>query len=395
MWCTARDSSRQASDATALFSLGSCLIPKYRGKMTKSNSSAAKRCPKVATVAAMVIVAVYVTGCAGVGPKTIPRDRFEYVAAISESWKRQTLLNLVKTRYVDAPVFMDVASVINQYSLEGEIELGLEWEKTTTKTLSGLGRYADRPTITYSPLLGERFARSFLTPIPIPGILLLMQAGYPADYVLRICAQAVSGIENGYRSGLMARDADPEFYDLLSLFHDLQLRDGIGMRKKLVNDKERVVMFFRPKGNEAERVKIERLMKLLGLKTDVLEFTVVFGRFPTEDTQIAILSRSILQIMVEYASYIDVPESDVAEGRACANRQESPESRFPPLIKVHNSPSRPQHAHVAVPYRERWFWIDDRDTYSKSTFYFLMILFSFTERGESEQRGPVLTVPTN
>lgn len=363
--------------------------------MTKSNGSAAKRCPKLATVAAMVLVAVYVAGCAGIGPKTIPRDRFEYVGAISESWKRQTLLNLLKTRYVDAPVFMDVASVINQYSLEGEIGVGFEWEKTTTKTLRGLGKYSDRPTITYSPLLGERFARSFLTPIPIPGILLLMQAGYPADYVLRICAQALNGIENRYRGALMARDADPEFYELLSLFHDLQLMDGIGMRKKSVNDKERVVMFFRPEGNEAEREKIERLMKLLGLKKDVLEFVVVFGRFPTEDTQIAILSRSILQIMVEYASCIDVPESDVAEGRTGANREESQESRFPPLIKVHNSPSRPQHAHVAVPYRDRWFWIDDRDTCSKNTFYFLMILFSFTERGESEQRGPVLTVPTN
>ena len=53
-------------------------------------------------------------GCSAVGPATIDRDRFDYVSAISESWKRQTLLNLLKTRYLDAPVFMDVASVINQ-----------------------------------------------------------------------------------------------------------------------------------------------------------------------------------------------------------------------------------------------------------------------------------------
>ena len=61
--------------------------------------------------------------CASVGPPTIERDRFDYVTTISDSWKRQTLLNLLKVRYADAPVFMDVSSVISSYSLEGEISL--------------------------------------------------------------------------------------------------------------------------------------------------------------------------------------------------------------------------------------------------------------------------------
>jgi hypothetical protein len=37
---------------------------------------------------------------------------------MSESWKRQMLLNMVKIRYMDARVFLDVASVIYQYSVE-------------------------------------------------------------------------------------------------------------------------------------------------------------------------------------------------------------------------------------------------------------------------------------
>jgi len=44
-------------------------------------------------------------GCVSVGPGTIDRDRFAYTDAISESWKRQMLLNLVKIRYADAPIF--------------------------------------------------------------------------------------------------------------------------------------------------------------------------------------------------------------------------------------------------------------------------------------------------
>ena len=66
-----------------------------------------------AILASMIVASIHLAGCVAVGPPTVARDRLDYVSAISESWKRQTLLNLLKTRYYDAPVFMDVASVIN------------------------------------------------------------------------------------------------------------------------------------------------------------------------------------------------------------------------------------------------------------------------------------------
>lgn len=356
------------------------------------------------SIGIIVLVAIHLAGCATVGPPTVDRDRFDYVTAISESWKRQTLLNLLKIRYLDAPIFLDVASVINQYSMEQELELGVSGEfynrsepSFISPEVGARGKYTDRPTITYNPLMGRNFAQSLLRPMPLAAIMILVQSGYPADYVLRICAQNINGLKNQRRAAIGGRDADPEFYELLDSLRNLQKMDGMAMRSKSINKGERLVIFFRAPRNEAASGNLKRVMQLLGLNAEVTEFPVVPGAYALNDREIAILSRSIIQIMTEYASYIDVPEFDISEGRVYAIKQEGGETdnRFPPLLRVRNGASKPDKAYVAVYYRDNWFWIDDRDLHSKSMFYFLMILFSFTERGDSEQAAPVITLPTN
>jgi hypothetical protein len=359
--------------------------------------------PKGAAMAAMMLVAAHLAGCVGIGPQTIDRDRFDYVSAISDSWKRQTLLNLLKTRYVDAPVFMDVASVINQYALEQEVGLGVSGEiynkgepSFVSPEIGVRGRYTDRPTITYNPLMGENYARSVLKPIPNSAILLLIEAGYPIDYVLRTCVQTINGLDNRMGGGLALRTADPEFYELLILLRRIQAREGIILRSRSVDGKKTLSVLFRPP-YASFSTELKRTIRLLDLDPDAREFRVVSSSYATNRTEIAILGRSMLQIFSAYAAFIDVPESHVSQGRVVATEQDhlATAEGFPPLIQVHNGKTKPDNAYVAVPYRDHFFWIDDRDIHSKSMFFFLMILFSFTERGQGEQAAPVLTVPTN
>lgn len=345
----------------------------------------------------IMFLAFLIAGCAGIGPPTVARDRFDYVTAISESWKRQTLLNLLKTRYADAPVFMDVTSVINQYAVEGQIQVGATWAESPLadfQNVSGSGKYTDRPTITYAPLMGEKFTKSLMTPIPVPGILFLLQSGYPADFVIRITVHTINGIENQFGGSMTGRAADHRFKDLIKSLRKIQLAGGMGMRVKPLGDKQAMVMFFRPVTDEAIAEDLKNARQLLGLSLDAREFRVVYGSFASDGKEIAILSRSMLQIMVDFASYIDVPPSDVAEGRVYASQHRDKEVDFPPLIRVGNSTSKPDDAYTAVHYRDRWFWIDDRDYPSKRMFTFLMFLFSLTETGGT-QAAPIVTVPTN
>ncbi len=348
--------------------------------------------------AGIIILVVFfqIAGCAGIGAPTVARDRFNYVTAISESWKQQTLLNIIKTRYADAPVFMDVTSVINQYAVEGQITLGANFDARNTQSIGGMGKYTDRPTITYAPLMGEKFTKSLMTPIPVPGILFLLQSGYAADYVIRITVQTINGMENRYGGSLSGRSADQKFHQLLKALRRIQIAGGLGMRVKPVGEKKAVVMFFRPLTDEAIAGELKKVRELLGLDAEAREFRVVYGSFAADDKEIAILSRSMLQVMIDFASYIDVPDSDVAEGRVYASLRESEEteSEFPPLVRVRNGAASPDDAYVSVRYRNRWFWIDDRDYPSKRIFSFLMFLFSLTETG-AQQTAPIVTVPTN
>jgi hypothetical protein len=349
---------------------------------------------------ALIALVLTLTSCAGIGPHTVGRDRFDYTSAISDSWKAQMLVNMVKLRYGDTPTFLDVASVINQYSVESQVDLRLSWADpvtaalTNTQSAGGVARYIDRPTITYSPLTGEKFARSLMTPIPPAAILSLIQANYPVDLVLRLCVHSVNGIRNRYGGAARARPADPEFYPLLELMRRIQNSGAIGLRLQKTNEKDATLMSFRGKVNETTGEDILAVRKLLGLDPSVNEFSVAYASIAKNDREIAILSRSILEIIIDLASFIDVPDVHVEEKRVNQTQTEEAGPGVPstPLVRIHSSREKPADAFVTVPYRDYWFWIDDRDLPSKRMFSFLMFLFTLVETGGKEG-APIVTIP--
>ena len=343
-----------------------------------------------------VLTLVLMAGCAGIGPKTVSRDRFDYIEAISSSWKKQMLLNLVKVRYVDAPVFMEVSAIISQYEIGGDIHLGATANplEGDSQTVGGSATYTDRPTITYNPLTGEKFTRSLMTPIPVRAFLALIQSQYPVDFVFRICVHTMNGVSNSFGGKLLSQSADPDFSRLIEAMRRIQQAGGLGMRVRSDGNKRSTAMFFREEHPVEIDKDIDTVATILGLDKNSRDFRVRYGAYAADDREIAVITRSMLQIIADLASYIEVPPKDVAEGRVAAGLAGKNVTGLPPLIQIHNATVFPEDAFVAVRYRESWFYINDTDLESKRMFSFLMMLFSLTETGP-QTGAPIVTVPTN
>lgn len=339
-------------------------------------------------------------GCTDIGPGTIDRDRFDYTTAIAESWKSQMLLNIVKTRYSDPVVFIDVASVLSQYAIQGRAILGAGWNTsltgTDTQTLGVEGLYAERPTIAYTPLSGEKFTRSLLTPIPPAALLFLIQSGWPVKPLFELCVKSVNDLDNRSTAPAFARSPDPEFQELLELMKRIQESGAVGTRIVTKDKWDVAVLILRSGADPEVNRDIRETRRLLGVEPNATEITVTYGTAAGTRNEVAILTRSIVEIIIEMASQIDVPEEYVAEGRTYATAPEigPGPGQVPPFAHIYTGKERPADAFAAIRNRDHWYWIDDRDYRSKVHFAFLMVLFSLTETGTPPQT-PVVTVPVN
>ena len=173
-------------------------------------------------------------------------------------------------------------------------------------TLGAQGQFIDRPTITYAPLVGERFARAFMAPIPPPAILSLIQAGNPVDLVLRLTVNVVNGIQNRFGGDLRARPADPEFHQLLERLRRIQLSGAIGMRVHRVDRDEGTPLTLRAKVDRASR-RTSWPSGSCWPRPRNRGPPDVYGSAAANDRELAILSRSILQLLTALSSFISVP----------------------------------------------------------------------------------------
>ncbi len=339
------------------------------------------------------------TACAHLGPRTVPVDRLDYSSAIADSWKEQTLLNIVKLRYMDLPVFVDVSSVVAGYSLQSGVTVnGVLSSKLAVQgnyaSVGGQVTYTDRPTITYVPLMGEKFLRGIITPIDPKNIFFMLQAGYPADFILGLTVDGINGLRNRSVGASAMREADPEFVRVLELMREVQAAGAFGMRVEEDKSKGSTgVVFFRsddvPESIAAKGAELRRLLKL---SPEGDKFTLSYSPVRGMENELAVNSRSMLQIMGAFASYLDVPEAHLKDHSAVPALEDAATGSRPYAVRIHSGREKPAAAFIAIPYREHWFWVDDSDWQTKRALMAVMYFFTLADTGDTGKL-PLVTIP--
>jgi hypothetical protein len=349
--------------------------------------------PRAGRWLAGALVSLLIGGCAGVPPTNVTTDRMDYGQVVADSWKRQTLLNVVRLRYADAPMFLDVSSIINSYTVGGNANAQATLPSRTNPDvlqLGATGNWSNTPTVTYQPLLGDRFTRSLLQPIPPTAVFQLLQGGWGANLVF----PTVVGSVNGLRNASLGAAADPGFGELTEALTRIQRAGNIGIRVEARKDGSGLLAVIRraergtKPGEDGFRVRT-----LLGLPEEGNEFEISYGLIPSKPNEVAVLTRSMMEIMLQLGFGIELPAEHTAGGRALPGLGQAGDVQTEPLVRIRSGAVAPADAYAAVAYKGYWYWIDDEDIASKRIFTFLMILFSLAETGQTVA-APVVTVPS-
>ena len=355
----------------------------------------------------------FLTGCLHprIGPQSVPRDRVDYSSSLSDSWKQETLLNIVKVRYLDPPVFVDVGNVVASYNLSQTVMAGVNVVPNggSNGNLGGSVGLSSSPTITYTPLTGNDYFKGLITPLSPEVLFGAMQNGLPADSVLFTSFVSINGLRN-QRAGLGGiTTADPGFHRVRQLMREIQVSGAVRLYVKRVakkdkdkddddhkdeSTKETRVITLRTKDIPPEILAdINELRQLLHLNPTATDFELTNAPLPSSDTEIAVQTRSIIELIKVMAVHVEVPPEDVSQHKAVPGFETGhPVPGVTPIIRIRSSKEKPDDASVAVRYRNLWFRIDDNDLPSKAVFAQLMELFTMIDTS-NKQNLPVVTIP--
>lgn len=356
-------------------------------------------------LAAAVALAAILSGCASsLGPRTVAPARFDYNQALSTSWNEQMLLNLVRLRYRDTPIFLEVGAVLAQYSITGAGTAAVSISGAGSDgNLYGIGggvEYNESPTITYSPLQGEDFVRRLLTPISPATVLLLSQSGWSIERLMLCCVNRLNDLPNATSAAGPTPDYPPvyeRFHRLAFLLRELQMAGYFNFRIERVEGEDRFLVEIVPSDDSAIDAGAAEVAEILGVERGQGAYRLVDAAAPAAG-DLVMAGRSLLGVFFYLSQAVAVPADHVEAG--WVTRTVDREGRdfdwnelTGRLFRVAVSRERPAAAFVAVPYRDHWFFIDDDDLNSKTTFGLLNLLFSLQASG-GDGASPLLTVST-
>jgi hypothetical protein len=403
--------------------------------------------------------AVALTACSAlsgcVGPNAVRYTRMRYNEVVRDTNDEQLLINIVRLRYADSPVFIDLPNITSQFEMSGSAGYlggyGNQFKGGTTSLGNGSMSLRDTPTLSYHPREGREIAKSLLTPLSAD-LFIVVNAGADIEQLLLLATNDINDVPNAPRSTTLTpkvADDNTLFLRGIRLLQSLRERDGTELafgtneetdgasdpipesavggrdllnaahdgyvfrtrgkgeeRMTLLKREKDLVLKIRPQFiNSPEMQEIERIFHLVPgqnmykIKSELTEEAYQRRNVPNplgSDT-IYMNLRSVLQIMTFLSKGVCVPDEHVIGGVVPVTPGPDGEvfdwtQVTAGNFTVHVQKHRPRGAEVAVPYRGYWFYIASDDVKSRAVLAILEVFFALQESGD-KPTGPLLTLP--
>lgn len=235
--------------------------------------------------------------------------------------------------------------------------------------------------------------------------MLLYQSGWHIKRVFLLCVQSMNNVKNAPRASSPAPGRAATFEDFnraVEILRELERKGLVDMAYEPPSqDKASPTLVLQIPPEAANLSAFTELRKLLNLTRTQSSYPIVYAqvqhvRLEARQT-LQLDTRSMLGIMYYLSQAVEAPAADVHSGRVGVTQTETGEpfdwkQLFGGVFEIKNRSSKPDNASIAVRYRGSWFYIDDSDLSSKSTFVMLSQIFSL-QAGKAEGIAPVLTLP--
>ena len=258
----------------------------------------------------------------------------------------------------------------------------------------------ENPTVTYTPLQGEQFVTQLMSPVSLETLLLLYHSGWSIDRVFRVTLQSINDVRNAPSASGPTPDNVPKyelFLEVTKLLRTLQRRHVLSLGHVTATGTDKPFVEMRVDPEALGSAEFKQLCTLLSLDPGRGTFRLTAERGAGGKDRLAVATRSLSSILFYVSQSVTPPERDELAGRVTVTRDERGKrfdwnSLTGGLMRIASSNLPPGNAYVAIRYRGSWFYVDDSDLASKSTFSLLMQLFAL-QAGDVNSAGPVLTLP--
>jgi len=137
------------------------------------------------------------SGCM-VGPALYETSFTQYNDAVRKTLDEQMLANLVRIRYFQSPIFLQVSSLNTSFAVGGNASLSgtaVSGDSDSVGATVG-GSYEERPTISFSMVESREYYGRLLAPLSADQVTSLVLGGFDSELVFRTSVRGINGLQN-------------------------------------------------------------------------------------------------------------------------------------------------------------------------------------------------------